>query len=264
MFSYFLLFVSGTALALMFIRRLRLTRQDLKLQTKLLNEERGEFASDELDDFPSDNNAEPFSSSVALAPNGEEALKEEDLPELEGGTRKAFLRADVFFGRNQLEEAEPLFMAIIKEDPSHLDAHHKLGLLHMKRGDFQNAELYFSKLVNLKQDPVYFSNLGAALYQQQRLVEAAEAYENAIALDDRRAERLQSLAQVYFELGDDEKALYNFERAARRKPKDEGLKLILADYYERMGDPERAKRILEELLDMDPYNEELKARLKSL
>ncbi len=266
MIAYILLFLSGFCLSLMFIRRLRLTRQDLKLQVKLLSEERGEFASEDLEDFPSDN-AEPVR---AVAPEEERVpcavlpAQEEELPDLEGGVRKAFLRADVFFGRNQLDEAEPLLIAILNEEPGHLDAHHKLGLLYMKRGDFQNAELYFSKLVNLKQDPVYFSNLGAALYQQQRLIEAAEAYENAISLDDRRAERLQSLAQVYFELGEDEKALHNFERAARRKPKDEGLKLILADYYERLGDVERAKRMLEELLDMDPYNEDLKERLKGL
>lgn len=259
MFSYFLLFASGLALTLMFVRRLRLTRQDLKLQNKLMREERGDYA-EEGEDLPLDS-AEPLEDArMPLT----QTNAQEDLPELEGGVRKAFLRADVFFGRNQLDEAEALFRSILNEEANHLDAHHKLGLLYMKRGDFPQAELYFSKLVNLKQDPIYFSNLGAALYQQQRLVEAAEAYENAIALDDRRAERLQSLAQVYFELGEDEKALEYFEKAARRKPKDENLKLILADYYERMGDPERAKKMLEELLDMDPYNEDLKGRIASL
>lgn len=250
MLSWILLILSGLALTLIFVRRLRLTRQDLKFQEKLIQEEKGELATDELEEFPEENVEAPQSTV--------------DLPELEGGIRKAYSRAEVYFGRNQLDEAEPLFLAILAEDPAHLDSHHKLGLLHMKRGDFGQAELYFSKLVNLKQDPVYFSNLGAALYQQQRLVEAAEAYENAIALDDRRAERLQSLAQVYFELGEDLKALDFFERAARRKPKDEGLKQILADFYERLGDTERAKKVLEELLDMDPYNEEIKSRLKSL
>jgi tetratricopeptide (TPR) repeat protein len=153
---------------------------------------------------------------------------------------------------------------VVAAAPDHLDAHHKLGMLYMKKGDFSQAELYFSKLVNLKKDPVYFSNLGAALYQQQRLIEAAEAYENAIALDDKRAERLQSLAQVYFELGEDEKALHYFERAARRKPKDIELKLTLADYYEKLGRKEETAAKLEEVLQADPYNEEVKARLKNL
>ena len=161
-------------------------------------------------------------------------------------------------------EAEPIFLEIIEVDGGHLDAHHKLGTLHMKMEDFGKAELYFSKLVNLKKDPIYFSNLGAALYRQQRLVEAAEAYENAIALDAKRAARLQSLAQVYFELGDDEKALKYFELAARRKPKDVGLKMLLAEYYDRLERFAEAAAVLEKFLEMDPYNKEAKAKLKTV
>jgi Tfp pilus assembly protein PilF len=236
-FATILLIFSGLALLLMFARRLRLTRQDVVLQEDMVA---AEEAEEEFVELP------------------------EEKPEPEGGVKKTFSRADVLFSRGDLDEAEPLLIAVVEADTDHLDAHHKLGLLYMKRGAFGQAELYFSKLVNLKKDPVYFSNLGAALYQQARLIEAAEAYENAISLDDRRGERLQSLAQVYFELGEDEKALHYFERAARRKPKDTELKLILADYYEKLGRREEAAAKLEEVLVADPYNEEVKGRLKTL
>ena len=234
--AFLLLIASGLAIALRFARRLRLTRQDVLLQKNMLAEEAAENAED-----------------VPLF----EVPEQEAPVELEGGVKKTFSRADVLFSRGELDEAEPLLLAVLGAEPEHLDAHHKLGLLYMKRSDFPQAELYFSKLVNLKKDPVYFSNLGAALYQQARLVEAAEAYENAITLDDRRAERLQSLAQVYFELGEDEKALHYFERAARRKPKDMELKLILADYYEKLGRTAEAAAKLEEVLTDDPYNEDV-------
>ncbi|MEK7145728.1 MAG: tetratricopeptide repeat protein, partial [Patescibacteria group bacterium] len=130
--------------------------------------------------------------------------------------------------------------------------------------DFPKAELYFSKLVNLKKDPVYFSNLGAALYRQARLIEAAEAYENALSMDDKRAERLQSLGQVYNELGDHEKALKYFELAAKRKPKDMGLKGILADYYVRLERFAEAAVLYGKILEQDPYNKEIKAALSEL
>jgi len=243
MFLWILLVLSGLALALMFLRRLRLTRQDLKFQESLIEEELAE--EEALEEF-------------------EAAQIVEEVPELEGGVRKNFLKADLLFSSGNLEEAEELLQAIVLAEADHLDAHHKLGLLYLKKAQFAQAELYFSKLVNLKKDPVYFSNLGAALYQQQRLVEAAEAYQNAIALDDRRAERLQSLAQVYFELGEDEKALLYFEKASRRKPKDLELKLILADYYEKLGRREECAAKLEEILVADPYNEEVKARVAGL
>lgn len=240
MIPWILLFASGLALIVLFVRRLRMTQKDLLFQ-KNLEEQVALEQAEKLEESP-------FES-----PN-----------KFLGSIRKTYLKADTHFSREEWTEAEQLLRLIVENDPEHLDAHHKLGLIYMKRGDFSNAELYFSKLVNLKQDPVYFSNLGAALYQQQRLVEAAEAYQNALALDDRRAERLQSLAQVYYELGDEEKALYYFERAAQRKPKDLDLKFILADFYERMVRLEDAVRVLGSLLAADPYNEELKKRLKTL
>lgn len=246
MLPWILLIASGFGLALVFLRRLRMTRKDLMFQETLEMEE--EEAIEEA------TQEEEFN----------EAERDDERSELLGTVRKTFLKADTHLSRNEPEEAEPLLLAVIEADPSHLEAHHKLGLMFMKRGDFGQAELYFSKLVNLKQDPVYFSNLGAALYQQQRLVEAAEAYENAIALDDKRGERLQSLGQVYYELGEDEKALHYFERAARRKPKDIDLKLILADYYERLVRLDEAIETLEAVLELDPYNDEVKKRVKVL
>ncbi len=248
MFAWILLIGSGLALVLLFLRRMRMTQKDLMFQETLGQEE--------------DAMEQAIEREVAMP---EESTEEASAKaELLGTVRKTFIKADTHLSRNEFEEAHPLLLAVIEADPGHLDAHQKLGLMFMKQGDFPQAELYFSKLVNLKQDPVYFSNLGAALYQQQRLVEAAEAYENAIALDDRRGERLQSLGQVYYELGEDDKALHYFERAARRKPKDLDLKLILADYYERLVRLDEAIEKLEEVLDADPYNEEVKKRIKLL
>lgn len=246
MFPWILLIASAIGLILIFLRRLRMTRKDLMFQETLVEEMAEEAAEEE----------------VAMTEEVEETS--EAKAELLGTVRKTFLKADTHLSRNEFDEALPLLLAVIAAEPDHLDAHHKLGLSYLKQGDFPQAELYFSKLVNLKQDPVYFSNLGAALYQQQRLVEAAEAYENAIALDDKRGERLQSLGQVYYELGEDDKALHYFERASRRKPKDMDLKLILADYYERLVRLDEAIETLEGILELDPYNDEVKKRLRLL
>jgi len=192
-FIAWLIFIaSGLALILIFLRRMRLTYKDVIFQKNLAQQQAEEKAMEvaEAGDTDEDELAE-----LAELEGGSVSKKKK------GSMRKTFMEADTHFSRGRMEEAEPLFLAVIDADETHLDAHHKLGLLHMKKEDFPNAELYFSKLVNLKKDPVYFSNLGAALYKQQRLIEAAEAYENAIAMDDRRAARLQSLAQVYYELG---------------------------------------------------------------
>lgn len=239
MIAYILLSISGLGIILIFLKRLKATKLDMIFQN-------------DIEMLPQE--------AVEKMPIDEES--KEDLVENFASARKSFQKGEMHFSKNELEDAENCLIMAIESDQTYLDAHHKLGLLYMKKGDFQQAELSFSKLVNLKKDPIYFSNLGATLYSQQRLLEAAEAYENAIALDDRRAERLESLAQVYHELNDFEKALKYFEIAARRKPKNIELKEILIDYYEREGKITEAVENLKKIIELDPYNKDAKKRLK--
>lgn len=238
-----LLLLSLLGLIIIFLRRLRLTYLDHFFQKHLEKQE--------------------------------QALTEESPPDMDsteaavravdpGTSTRRFKEAMAFLKAGHLGEAEVALVDVVTWDPTHKEAHHELGLLYLKQGQFPEAEVYFSKLVNIKKDPVYFSNLGAALYRQQRLIEAAEAYENAIALDNRRANRLLSLAQVYHELGEDEAALKYFEMASKKKPKDIDLKWLLADYYEKL---KRYPEALEKLLaieSMDPYNDVIKERIKSV
>ncbi|MEK9166941.1 MAG: tetratricopeptide repeat protein [Patescibacteria group bacterium] len=238
MIAWILSISSFLILVALILKKMRVIKNDLVFQKDL--EEEQKFQEEDIE------------------------LKEVLPPENEvvGSARQNFLKGDAHFGRGEFDDAIIFFMAAISADETHLDSHHKLGLLHMKRSDFGQAELAFSKLINLKKDPIYYSNLGAALYRQGRLIEAAEAYENAIALDDKRAERLQSLAQVYHELGDSGKALKYFELASHRKPKNNELKMILADYYEQLGRLDEVIELMQKILELDPYNKEIKTRLK--
>jgi tetratricopeptide (TPR) repeat protein len=206
-----LFFGSGFFLFLIFLRRMRLTLKDIRFQ-KHLAEEQAMDAEVQTDTFATPEDAALPKTSA----------------------RSSFTKGEAHWKKGEWMEAELAFLAALQADPLHLDAHHKLGLLYLQVENFPQAELYFSRLINLKKDPVYYSNLGAALYQQQRLVEAAEAYENAIAMDDKRAERMQSLAHVYYELGDDQKALYYLEQALVRKPKDTALQELVLEQRERV------------------------------
>ncbi len=238
MIAWILSISSFTALAVLVLRKMRVIKHDLVFQKDLAEEQKFQEEDVEFKEIEPEEN------------------------EVVGSARQNFLKGDAHLGRGEFDEAIACFLAAIAADETHLDSHHKLGLLHMKRGDFGQAELAFSKLINIKKDPIYYSNLGAALYRQGRLIEAAEAYENAIALDDKRSERLESVAQVYHELGDSEKALKYFEMASRRKPKNNDLKMILLDYYEQLGRLDEGIELLKRILESDPYNKEAKSRLR--
>ncbi len=172
--------------------------------------------------------------------------------------RFLFKKGEIAFAKRDYESAQRCFVKILEIDENHPEANLQLGLTYLKQKNFPKAEFVFHKLVNLKKDPVYYSNLGLALYSQKRLLEAAEAYENALSLDDKRAARLASLAQIYRELNNDEKAVANFEKASNRSPRNTEYLWILMGYYRKLGREEDLLNTAKKILELDPYNEEAK------
>jgi len=52
--------------------------------------------------------------------------------------------------------------------------------------------------------------------------------------------------------------------AAKRKHKDVPLKLILADYYERLERWDDAYNMLKDVIELEPYNKEAKVMMKAV
>ena len=175
-----------------------------------------------------------------------------------GNVRGLFKKGEMFFSKNDLVAAEGCFVQIIASEDTNLEANLYLGLIYLKQENFPKAEFFFHKLVNLKKDPVYYSNLGLALYKQGRLLEATEAYESAVVLDDKRAARFASLALVYKELNNDEKALINFERASRKSPRNLDYLWAILEYYQKLSRIEDVRSTAKKILELDPYNEDAK------
>ena len=246
MFFVKLLVVVGglVFLGILFVRRLFLVVDENKMQAKLEKEVAKEQKSDkEDDDEPVKDTKKP--------------------PKKSGNIRNLFKKGEVNFSRKDYEAAEKCFVQVLAIDETHLDANLQLGLTYLKQGNYSKAEFFFHKLVNLKKDPVHYSNLGLALYNQGRLLEAAEAYENALSLDDNRAGRFASLAQDYRELNNEEKALANFEKASRKSPRNTDYLWALIEYYQKLGRQEDLERAAKRLLELDPYNKEAKKLLRA-
>jgi len=231
-------------LSAIFVRRLLLVLAEKKMQKKLEKEE----SKKKKDELKKDEGG-----SIEQQPERKISKT--------GDIRKLFKKGETCFSRKEFDEAEQYFVQILAIEETHLDANLHLGLTYLKQENHSKAEFFFHKLVNLKKDPVYYSNLGLALYNQGRLLEAAEAYENSLSMDDSRAARFASLAHVYRELSNDEKALANFEKAGRKSPRNKDYLWALIEYYKKLGRDEDVQSTARRLLELDPYNDEAKKLL---
>jgi len=172
-------------------------------------------------------------------------------------------KADAVSSKGDLKQGEQLLIQALALDPSNVDAYHKLGLLYLHQGQFSKAEQMYHKLVmSAKNDPVYFSNLAVAMYQQKNLAGAKTHYKKSIELDASRPGRFFSLAQVLKEMGEMQDALEHFKKAVDMDPKNLDYLLTLAQVYIDQGLLDDARSLLGQILAVYPDNDMAKEMMQ--
>ncbi|MBA4356241.1 MAG: tetratricopeptide repeat protein [Humidesulfovibrio sp.] len=96
------------------------------------------------------------------------------------------------------EEAVGYLSAAITESPNSLHLYNRIGIVLRKMQDFQSAENYYKKALELTQaDEYLFFNLGRLYFDWQRWDKTAEAAQSAIGLNPefQEAKKLLAYAQ---------------------------------------------------------------------
>jgi len=89
----------------------------------------------------------------------------------------------------RLDEAAGIYDKVLRRNSKHPDALHLLGMIQIQRGDVEAGVLLLRRAV--KANPAFQSahaHLGMALWKSNRLAEALESYDLAVALRPNDAE----------------------------------------------------------------------------
>jgi tetratricopeptide (TPR) repeat protein len=111
-------------------------------------------------------------------------------------------------------DAERRYEALLAHDPDNPDALHKLSVLRLRRGAFQDAVPLIERLI--ARHPNFsdaHNNLGVALQRLKRPADAARQFERAIELEPGRPEAHYNLGQARQSLGRPGEARECYERA---------------------------------------------------
>ena len=130
--------------------------------------------------------------------------------------------------------------ALLAQDPDNPAALHRLSVLHLKRGAFDEALPLIERLI--EREPKFFdayNNLGVALQGLKRSAEAVPHFERAIKLAANRPEAHYNLALAHQRLGRLREARECCERAVALRPDYPEANNTLAVLLAR-DDPERA------------------------
>jgi tetratricopeptide (TPR) repeat protein len=137
---------------------------------------------------------------------------------------QAFEAAQEYHRRGRLDLAEPIYRAILNDNPRHAGANHMLGM---------------------------------ALRAMGKLDEAANAYMRAIKWDDTRAESYFNLGNVLVALGRHRGAIGPFRKAFELSPKDAEAAASVAAAYRETGEYELALQFFRSAVDLAPAKAEL-------
>jgi serine/threonine-protein kinase len=142
--------------------------------------------------------------------------------------------AVVLSAGGRLEEAAEELRHALTLSPNYDEARRQLGLVLAREGRIDEAVVEFQRAIALR--PGYwghYNDLGITLFNAARYVEAANAFEQLIKLQPDNYYGFQQLGAVYQTLGDNERALANYERSIAIRPSAGAVSNIGTIYYVR-------------------------------
>ena len=172
----------------------------------------------------------------------------------------------VFYVRQgRYAEAIEPFKRVIALTPGNTRGYNNLGGIYLFLGRSAEAERVLQQSIAIGPTEAAFSNLGTARYKQRRFGEAADAYEAALAINDRDFMLWGNLAEAYLRtpgrrdtaLGAYRRAIMKANEALTVNPNDPKILAALAGYYSDVGSGEQALAAAGKALAMAPNDGEV-------
>lgn len=123
------------------------------------------------------------------------------------------------FEQGKYPQSLKLAQALRKDHPNHPDVLHLMGLLCLRAGEPDEAERFIRLAIGVLPGKAFFHvNLGNALRQQGRAVDARAAYDKAAALDPKFPGSYANRGTLNAEEGKEAAAIADFETLIRLAP----------------------------------------------
>jgi tetratricopeptide (TPR) repeat protein len=163
--------------------------------------------------------------------------------------------ADVFENRNNLGQAIANYEKALTLKPDLLYTLLNAGRCADKLNQQQKAEQWYRQALQVDpQSPDAANGLGLALAKQGHAEEARKYFEQAIAVRRDYSAAINNLGVLYLQEGKVNDAIAAFEYGMRVAPDADILYLNLGRTYTRLGKIDRARQVMQQLLDRKPEN----------
>jgi tetratricopeptide (TPR) repeat protein len=145
--------------------------------------------------------------------------------------------------------AEAGFQQVLKLAPGHVGALGNLGVVYSRTKRLADAENVYKRLLRQHpDDPALLLNLGLAEFKRELYASALPRFARVAELDAKNRQARELLAACQLRTGQVDSAIAVLEGLRANDPRDAGALYLLGGAYFRQKEPEKAKRVLSELL----------------
>ncbi len=128
--------------------------------------------------------------------------------------RQALAEALEHANADDLQKADDIYRQLLRQDPNDVDALRLLGVLSVRRENYDEAAACFRRAVEIAPDFwKAWINLGTALSEQQRFEDAEEAYRSALDLQPHSVHTLERLGANAMKAGQLDDSIQWLERS---------------------------------------------------
>jgi tetratricopeptide (TPR) repeat protein len=171
----------------------------------------------------------------------------------------------IIHSRNEhFELARDGYLRLLESRPGDIDIGFNLAASYERLGQFDDAEREFQWIIESAPDHALALNYLGYMYADKgiKLDQALQMIEKAVSLDPQNGAFLDSYAWVLFRLGRNHEALVQMKEALKYDQSDAVLYDHQGDIYSALTSHELARESWIKALEIDPNNEEIKAKLK--
>lgn len=161
--------------------------------------------------------------------------------------------ARLFERRRQDDEAERLYLQVIRQSPGNPVPHHRLAVLYTRKGKFKEADEHFGRALALKpDDPQLLGDVGYFYHLACRPKEAEQYLRRALEIDPGNRAFSNNLALVLADQGRRDECLALFRRAGSEKEARANYAFVLAQQGEYQQALDLYDRVLTEDQSLRP------------
>ncbi len=165
--------------------------------------------------------------------------------------------ATILLDEGEFEDARSEVKAVIKGDAKYPDANGLLGRVYLKQNDFPNAIKYLKRELGMNEASVEFRlDLATAYYLLGDLRESLEEFTLLIDTDPDFFPGWMMCGKILLELGRTSESEFYLTRALSINPRSAEVLQTLANLYSTIGEDEKARTIFDELAEANAIVED--------